>query len=158
MGNTLTFCLLQPCSALPAKETPRVSFLRHPAWLGFQRHLRGQMLPCYQRAFSFHKVIRKPKCKRRVWSCCSQAADRTGDCRRNLGNCATSVSKDFIFKIYFLRMWKGGRKRERETLMCERNINWLPLDLAHKPGICPDQESNQRPFNSQAGAQSTEPH
>ena len=31
-------------------------------------------------------------------------------------------------------------------------------DLAHNPGMCPDWESNQRPFGSQAGTQSTEPH
>ena len=31
-------------------------------------------------------------------------------------------------------------------------------DLARNPGICPDWESNQRPFGPQAGAQSTEPH
>ena len=31
-------------------------------------------------------------------------------------------------------------------------------DPAHNPGMCPDQESNQRPFDSQADAQSTEPH
>ena len=31
-------------------------------------------------------------------------------------------------------------------------------DLAHNPGMCPDWESNQQPFGSQSGAQSTEPH
>ena len=31
-------------------------------------------------------------------------------------------------------------------------------DLAHNPGMCPDWELNQRPFGSQASAQSTEPH
>ena len=31
-------------------------------------------------------------------------------------------------------------------------------DLAHNPGMCPDWESNQRPFGLQAGIQSTEPH
>ena len=31
-------------------------------------------------------------------------------------------------------------------------------DLAHSPGMCPDWESNQQPFDSQAGSQSTEPH
>ena len=31
-------------------------------------------------------------------------------------------------------------------------------DLAHKPGMCPDWESNWQPFGSQSGAQSTEPH
>ena len=31
-------------------------------------------------------------------------------------------------------------------------------DLAHHPGTCPDWESNWRPFGSQTGTQSTEPH
>ena len=31
-------------------------------------------------------------------------------------------------------------------------------DLAHNPGMCPDWGLNQRPFGSQAYAQSTEPH
>ena len=31
-------------------------------------------------------------------------------------------------------------------------------DLAHNPGMCPDWESNWRPFGLQAGSQSTEPH
>ena len=31
-------------------------------------------------------------------------------------------------------------------------------DLAHNPDMCPDRESNQQLFNSQAGAQPTEPH
>ena len=30
--------------------------------------------------------------------------------------------------------------------------------LACNTGMCPDGESNQQPFGSQAGAQSTEPH
>ena len=65
-----------------------------------------------------------------------------------------------ILFIYFLER-EEGREKERE-----RNINvWLPLtcpvlgpDLAHNPGVCPDWESNQRPFGLQAGTQSTEPH
>ena len=59
----------------------------------------------------------------------------------------------------FLERWKGREKKR------ERNINvWLPLeypptgDLACHPGMCPDRESNWRPFGSQAGTQSTEPH
>ena len=52
--------------------------------------------------------------------------------------------------------------KERER---ERNINeWFPLtrpllgtgDLAGNPGICPDWESNLRPFGLQASTQSTE--
>ena len=64
--------------------------------------------------------------------------------------------KDFIY--LFLERGQG-RDKERE-----RNINvWLfltgPLggDLASKPGMCPDWESNWQPFGSQATTQSTEP-
>ena len=48
--------------------------------------------------------------------------------------------------------------------MCKRYIHWLPLTrpqlggLAHNPGMCPNEESNQWPFGSQACSQSTEPH
>ena len=31
-------------------------------------------------------------------------------------------------------------------------------DLACNPGMCPDWESSQQPFGSQAGTQSTDPH
>ena len=31
-------------------------------------------------------------------------------------------------------------------------------ELTRIPGMCPDWELNQRPFGSQAGTQSTEPH
>ena len=60
-----------------------------------------------------------------------------------------------LFFIYLLleREGKGGRKRVRET-----SITPSPGDLAHNPGMCPDQESNQGPFSLQACAQSTEPH
>ena len=34
----------------------------------------------------------------------------------------------------------------------------LAGDLARNPGMCPDWELNQQPFDSQAHAQSTEPH
>ena len=42
-------------------------------------------------------------------------------------------------------------------------MDGLPLictlaGTTHSPGMCPDWESNQRPFGSQASAQSTEPH
>ena len=48
--------------------------------------------------------------------------------------------------------------------MRERNIDWLPLlcaltgDWTCNPGMCPDQESNWRPFTLQDEAQLTEPH
>ena len=68
----------------------------------------------------------------------------------------------FKKKIYlFIYLFLEGREEERE-----RNINvWLPLtpsptprDLAYNPGVCPDWESNRRPFGSQAGTQFTETH
>ena len=39
-------------------------------------------------------------------------------------------------------------------------VSYMPpaRDLACNPGICADWESNQRPFGSQAGTQSPEPH
>ena len=59
-----------------------------------------------------------------------------------------------------------GERREKErerNMMCERNSDQLPLmppngDLACNPGMCPDWESNQQLFDSQADAQSTKPH
>ena len=43
--------------------------------------------------------------------------------------------KNILF-IYFYREGKGGRERGRETLMCERNINQLPLTRArHVPWL-----------------------
>ena len=50
-------------------------------------------------------------------------------------------------------------EREREKHQCVV-VSCIPLngDQAHSPGMCPDWESNQVPFGSQAGAQSTEPH
>lgn len=37
-----------------------------------------------------------------------------------------------------------GGERERESLIRERNINWLSLECT--PGMCPDQKSDLRPF------------
>ena len=67
---------------------------------------------------------------------------------------------DIFFKRDFI-FTERGSERERE----ERNISvWLPLtcpllgDLACNPGMCPDWESNQRPFGLQSSTQFTEPH
>ena len=64
--------------------------------------------------------------------------------------------KDFIY--LFLEGGKGEIKRGRETSMCVASHTPLTGDLACNPGMCPDWESNCRPFGSQASTQSTEPH
>ena len=70
--------------------------------------------------------------------------------------------KYFIFfKDFIYLLLERGQGREKER---DRNINvWLLIahpskDLARNTGMCPDWESNRRPFGSQAGTQSTEPH
>ena len=75
--------------------------------------------------------------------------------------CLSRLLSNIFFKKDFILFLDRGEEREKER---ERNINvWLPLmhhtgDLACNPGTCPDWESNQRLFGSQARAQSTEPH
>ena len=68
----------------------------------------------------------------------------------------------FFFKDFIYLFLERGEGREEER---ERNISvWLPLickptgDLACNPGMCPDWESNHRPFGFQDGTPSTEPH
>ena len=53
-------------------------------------------------------------------------------------------NKNILF-IYFLREGKGGRKRGRETSVCERNPT---RDLTRNLGMCPDPESKRWPFFS----------
>ena len=66
-----------------------------------------------------------------------------------------------LFKIFYLfifRAEKGGGKRGRETSCVVSSGAPHTGDLAHNPGMCPDWESNPRPFDLQGGTQSTEPH
>ena len=65
--------------------------------------------------------------------------------------------------FFFFRKRKGGRKRERNIDV--QRIHWSVAshspptgELAGNPSMRPDWESNQRPFGSQAGTLSTEPH
>ena len=73
----------------------------------------------------------------------------------------SSISKEGNSFLFFKRFYKfifreRGREKERK-----RNINQLPFatgDPVCNPGMCPDWESNWRPFGLQAGTQSTETH
>ena len=58
----------------------------------------------------------------------------------------------------FLERGREG-EREGEKHQClDASPAPSTRDLVCNPGMCPDWESNQRPFGLQAGAQSTEPH
>ena len=63
------------------------------------------------------------------------------------------------FYLFLFRQRRREGEREGEKYQCVI-ANHMPLtgDLASNPGMCPDWESNQWPFGSQVGAQSTEPH
>ena len=71
------------------------------------------------------------------------------------------LRKDFYCYLFLER--GEGREKGRETSVCERNIDLLPLSMCPNrgrgpnPGMCPHQESNLRPFALWEDAQSTEP-
>ena len=78
------------------------------------------------------------------------------------GKCLGEFFKDFI---YLLLERREKREREKEKSIIVQEIQPLVAfrmpparNLARNPGKCPDWESNQPPFSSQAGTQSTEPH
>ena len=68
---------------------------------------------------------------------------------------STCLFKKIVF-IYF-REGKCGREGEKHRCAVASHVPLIE-GLACDPGTCPDWESNQRPFSSQAGTQSTEPH
>ena len=53
---------------------------------------------------------------------------------------------------------EGGREGEKDQCVVASRRAPPTRDPACNPGMCPDRESNQRTFDSQAGTQSTEPH
>ena len=70
-----------------------------------------------------------------------------------------SLDEDFLKRFYLFVFRERGREGERkgEKHQCVvASCVTLTGDLAHHPGICPYWESNQQPFDSQAGTQSTE--
>ena len=67
----------------------------------------------------------------------------------------------FFFKKVLFIFRETGREGEREGEKHQRVVaSHVPPTryLAQNPGMCPDWESNQRPFSMQAGAGTTEPH
>ena len=66
-----------------------------------------------------------------------------------------------FFKFYLFTFREKGREGEEEGEKHQCVVaSHVPLtgDLARNPGMCPDWELNWRPFDLQAGTQSTEPH
>ena len=63
------------------------------------------------------------------------------------------------FYLFIFRQKGMEGEREGEIYQCVVASHAHPTgDLAHNLGMCPDWESNQRPFDFQADAQSTKPH
>ena len=60
----------------------------------------------------------------------------------------------FIFRERGREGEREGEKHQCVVASCVPSTG----DLASNPGMCPDWESNLRPFGSQASAQPTEPH
>ena len=73
----------------------------------------------------------------------------------------TKPAYEMFFKdVIYLSLERGREgERERKEYQCVV-ASRVPTtgDLACNPGMCPDWESNQRPFDLQASLQSTEPH
>ena len=71
------------------------------------------------------------------------------------------MNGSFKKRFYIFIFRERGREQERVGKKHQRMVaSHVPPtgDLACNPGMCPDWESNQRPFGSQAGTQSIEPH
>ena len=66
----------------------------------------------------------------------------------------------FFLRLYLFNFRERGREGEKEgeKSMCGCLSHVLYQGPALQPSMCPDWESNQRPFGLQAGTQSTEPH
>ena len=72
-----------------------------------------------------------------------------------------AVSFFLSFKDFIYLLLERGREGEREKQKHQCVVaTWVPPtgDLTSNPGMCPDWESNWRPFGSQASIQSTEPY
>ena len=76
-------------------------------------------------------------------------------------NSGTLCKFTVLLRFYLFIFRERGREGEREGKKHQYVVaSHVPttVDLACIPSMCPDWESNQGPFGSQAGAQTTEPH
>ena len=64
--------------------------------------------------------------------------------------------KDFIY--LYLERGEGSEKDREKHQYAVASRAPHTGELTRDPGMCPDWEPNWRPFGSQAGTQSTEPH
>ena len=88
-------------------------------------------------------------------------SDKTGF-QKWLSHLALSNIYKLWYFTFFLRFYlflEKGEGKEGEKCQCVVASRAPPTgDLAHNPGMCPDWESNRRPFGLEAGTQSTESH
>ena len=81
---------------------------------------------------------------------------RKGCYTLRIGNFSFFLKRFYLF-IFRKKERKGEREGEKDH--CVVAFSGPPTgDLACNPGMCPDWESNQWLFGSQAGTQPTEPH
>ena len=65
----------------------------------------------------------------------------------------------YFFKDFIYLFFERGKGKDRGKHLHVVASHVPPTgNMAHNPGMCPDWGSNWRPFGSQAGTQSTEPH
>ena len=76
---------------------------------------------------------------------------------KSLGKLGNAEVLFFFFERFYLFIFREGSEREKHHVVTASQAPPTG-DLAHNPDMCPDWESNWRPFGSQSSAQSTEPH
>ena len=90
-----------------------------------------------------------------------QIVPSTSQALKNICNISLNFLFILFFKdfIYLILERRREREREGEKHQCVVASQVSPTgDLACNPGMCPDWESNRRPFGLQARVQYTEPH
>ena len=161
---------LTPCfSPTESLEVPHVtSRARSQRALGFSRLLPGfsehhhwSCEPTSKK--SGHRdatVLQRPSGSRRAWA--RPALPQTGY-QTSKKVFEMTPAPAVFFKDFTYLFLERGDERERNINVQDKHrsiASRIPpaRDLVRNPGMCPDQELNQRPLGLQARAQSTEPH